>query len=156
TRGMSAQATCPCSLWDSTATPAVVDEPDGNSVELGMRFQSSVAGYITAIRFYKSASNTGNHTGSIWSADGTWLGTVALQAETASGWQQAKLQQPIAIAANTTYIASYFAPVGHYSYTTGTFGSAGVTNGPLHALGSAESANGVFHYAAGGGFPDQD
>ena len=38
--------------------------------------------------------------------------------ETASGWQEAKFAKPIAIAANTTYVASYFAPNGHYSSDT--------------------------------------
>ena len=33
--------------------------------------------------------------------------------ETASGWQQATFATPVSINANTTYVASYFAPAGH-------------------------------------------
>jgi hypothetical protein len=39
-------------------------------VELGVKFQSSVAGTITAIRFYKGPQNTGTHVGNLWSAAG--------------------------------------------------------------------------------------
>src|SRR5262249_14889762 len=106
TSGMNAQATCPCSIWDPAATPAVIDSQDVNAVELGVKFQSSVNGYITGLRFYKSAANTGIHTGSLWTTTGTWLGTVTFTNETASGWQEARLHRPVAITANTTYIAS--------------------------------------------------
>ena len=33
----------------------------------------------------------------------------------ASGWQQVNFSTPVTITANTTYIASYLAPKGHYS-----------------------------------------
>ena len=35
----------------------------GTAYELGVRFQSDVAGYITGIRFYKGSGNTGTHVG---------------------------------------------------------------------------------------------
>ncbi len=61
---------------------------------------------------------------------------------------------PIAISANTIYIASYFAPVGHYSANNNYFAKAGVDAPPLHApANSANSPNGVYLYAKKGGFP---
>ena len=54
-----------------------------------------------ALRFYKGSSNTGTHVGHLWSAAGTLLGTAAFAAETASGWQEAALAQPVAIVAGT-------------------------------------------------------
>ena len=47
--------------------PPVIDSGDGNGVELGVQFQSSVQGMVTGIRFYKAAANTGTHVGSLWS-----------------------------------------------------------------------------------------
>ena len=44
-------------------------------------------------------------------------------------------------------MASYFAPNGHYSVTSGGLAS-GVDNPPLHALANSTSANGVFAYGA--------
>ena len=92
----------------TTQTPAIVNERDGTTVnyELGMSFQSAVPGQITAIRFWKASSESGTHTGRIWSSTGTQLASVAFTAETASGWQQQALPAPVTIAANTTYVVS--------------------------------------------------
>ncbi|HWB99995.1 MAG TPA: N,N-dimethylformamidase beta subunit family domain-containing protein, partial [Bryobacteraceae bacterium] len=49
------------SIWSSSSTPPLVDSADPNAVELGMKFRSDVAGYVTGVRFYKSAANTGVH-----------------------------------------------------------------------------------------------
>src|SRR4029450_10286792 len=46
-------AACPCSIWDSSATPSVAANNDPQGVELGVRFRSDNAGYIKGIRFYK-------------------------------------------------------------------------------------------------------
>ena len=60
------------------------------------------------------------------------------------------------VAANTTYVVSYYAPIGRYAGDTGYFAAAGVDNGPLHALrNGADGANGVYRYGAGGGFPTE-
>ena len=81
---------------------------------MGVKFQSSLAGYITGIRFYKGTGNTGTHIGNLWTTSGTLLESVTFSGETASGWQQATFATPVAITAGTTYVASYFAPMGHY------------------------------------------
>jgi hypothetical protein len=61
---------------------------------------------------------------------------------------------PVAIAANTTYVASYFAPNGHYSGNLDFFAGQGVDNVPLHALADGVSGgNGVFGYGASSVFP---
>ena len=101
---------------------------------LGVKFQSDRSGNITAIRFYKGPANTGTHVGSLWTTSGTLLGSVTFTGETASGWQQMLFPTPIPIVANTVYIASYFAPVGHYPGDDNFFAAAGVDNPPLHAL----------------------
>jgi hypothetical protein len=144
----------PVSIWPTNPTPAVLSVSDTGDVELGLKFQSALNGYVTAIRFYKGANNTGTHVGSIWSTNGTLLASVTFSGETASGWQQQALSAPLAIASNTTYVVSYRAPVGQYSVDSGYFASAGVTNFPLRALSNAEAGgNGVYHYGEGG-YPD--
>ena len=50
------------------------------SVELGMKFRADHNGTITGIGFYKSATNTGTHIGSLWSATGTKLAEVTFAA----------------------------------------------------------------------------
>jgi hypothetical protein len=130
------------------STPAIVDSGDGRSVELGVKFSSEVAGSVTGIRFYKATTNTGTHIGSLWSATGTLLAAATFTSETASGWQQVNFSQPVAISANTTYIAGYLAPKGHYSDTPSAFASSGVSNPPLAALANSLSPNGVYTYSA--------
>ncbi len=54
------------SLFDSSSVPVTVTVNDTNSVELGVKFQTSAVGKITGVRFYKGPQNTGNHTGNLW------------------------------------------------------------------------------------------
>jgi len=149
----AAALTCPCSIWDlASASPAIADTGDGNAVELGVKFRAEADGFITGLRYYKSAANTGTHLANLWSANGALLASTSFIGETASGWQEATFSAPVAITANTVYVASYHTNTGHYSVTGGYFASAGVDSPPLHALASPTSANGVFLYGASG-FP---
>ena len=54
--------------------------------------------------------------------------------------------------ANTTYVTSVYSSAGFFAFTPAFF-ATGVDNGPLHALANSVSANGVYRYGAGGGFP---
>jgi PKD repeat protein len=151
--GSSVCAT-PCSLWDQTVVPSVLDKLDTNAVELGVKFRSDVDGFITGLRFYKGAQNTGTHVGRLWTSSGQLLGQATFVNETPSGWQQVNFATPVAISANTVYVASYHTPVGHYSIDEGYLASA-YTNGPLSALASgAAGGNGVYRYGSGG-FPTE-
>ncbi|HEV2968517.1 MAG TPA: DUF4082 domain-containing protein [Pirellulales bacterium] len=141
------------SLWTDATLPHWTNTSDAQSVELGMKFQSDVDGFITGLRFYKSATNTGPHVADLWSADGALLATATFTNETASGWQQVNFSNPVAIKAHTTYIASYHTTNGNYADDIGFFANAGATNGPLHALSNvAGGGNGVYRYGPGG-FP---
>jgi hypothetical protein len=135
-----------------SATPTRVDSGDGSAVELGVKFNSSTAGELTGIRFYKASTNTGTHIGNLWSSSGQLLATATFTNESASGWQQVSFANPVAITAGTTYIASYYAPHGHYSSTTGGLSSA-ITNAPLQAIGNGTSADGVYAYGSRSAFP---
>src|SRR4029079_16663692 len=131
-----------------SATPAIVNATDASAVELGVRFQSSVAGTVSGIRFYKSSQDTGTHTGELWSSTGTLLATATFTNETASGWQTVTFSNPVAITTGTTYVASYHSN-GHYAHTGNYFTTARV-NGPLTA---PASNNGVYTYGTGNLFP---
>jgi Domain of unknown function (DUF4082)/Bacterial Ig-like domain (group 2)/Putative Ig domain len=141
-------------IWPSTAVPAVVDVGPDSAVELGVKFRSDAAGFVTGVRFYKSTANTGTHVGNLWSSTGTLLGTATFSGETASGWQQVTFSPAVAIAANTVYVASYRCPNGHYSGNANYFTTQGVDNPPLHALATGVSGgNGVYAYGATSTFP---
>jgi large repetitive protein len=154
--GVAPSAISGASIWPATAAPASISDNDPAAITVGTKFRSDLNGFITAIRFYKGPNNTGTHIGALWTDTGQQLATVTFTNETASGWQQANLSNPVAITANTVYVVSYFAPRGEYSGDDDYFAAAGVDNGPLHALRDGESgANGVYIYGSAVAFPTQ-
>ena len=139
--GAAAQQT----IWPGTSVPSVIDNGPDGPLELGVSFKSDTAGTITGIRFYKSANNTGAHVGHLWSHSGALLASVTFSEESASGWQQANFSNPVSIAANTVYVASYQSSVGHWSVDWNYFASSGADNAPLHAIQNGAGApNGIW------------
>jgi hypothetical protein len=151
---ISAPASGSHSIWSTTAIPLSSVSSTSDAVEVGVRFRSDVSGYITGIRFYKASLNTGTHIGNLWTNTGTLLKSATFTGETASGWQQVNFSSPVAITAGTTYVASYFAPAGHFSYSMSAFASQGVDNAPLHALAdNVDGRNGIYLYSNSSKFP---
>jgi len=135
-------------FWPSSTVPSVPDSGPDSAVELGMKFSCSQAGTVTGLQFYKAATNTGTHTGHLWSSAGVSLASVTFTGEAASGWQQANFATPVVITAGTTYTISYHTTVGHYSDATGFF-SAALSVPPLSAPANA----GVYAYGSGSSYP---
>src|SRR5712675_2194826 len=152
-RALEASA-CPCTIWPNTAVPAVVDGGADAPIELGVTFKADINGYITGIRFYKSASNTGTHTAHLWNRTGTLLASATFAGESSSGWQQVNFAKPVAITANTVYVASYHTMVGHESVSRYYFATSGVSRTPLHALANVSgSPDGPYTYGIASAFP---
>ena len=63
------------SIWTPARRPSRGRDDRSDAVELGTKFRSDVAGYITGARFYKGAANTGTHVGEAVDQHGTLLGT---------------------------------------------------------------------------------
>lgn len=146
--------TCPCGVFADSASPGTPAANDSSNLELGMKFQSSQAGYVQGVRFYKGTGNTGTHTGALWTTGGVRLATGTFTNETATGWQSLIFPRSVAIAANTTYVISYHAPNGHYAADSNYF-----TNGPTvlqpmtGTQGTATDPNGVY-LVGPSGFPN--
>jgi len=150
----AAASSCPCTAWPASATPANPSENDANAVNLGVRFTADTSGFIKGIRFYKGSGNTGTHVARLWTAAGTLLASATFSGETAAGWQQANFATPVAVSANTVYVASYLAPSGHYAADSGFFATSGVDAAPLHLLpDGAGGGNGVYAYGTTPAFP---
>ena len=138
---------CPCTIFGSAVPPLTNDSGD---YELGVRFQSSVDGVVSGVRFYKGAANTGTHVGRIWTEGGALLATATFVGETATGWQQVTFNTPVAISAGTNYIASYTTPNGNYAFSANFFTSQAAVSGVLTAPQSTPAArNGVFSETPG-------
>lgn len=145
---------CPCSFWGDGVLPAVTSSADDHPVEVGLKFRTDRPGVITGLRFYKGPNNNGLHDAHLWTSTGTLLSTIVFTGESAGGWQQMSLLSPVAVQANTTYVASYFATHGRYSKDENYFAGTGFTNGPLTAMASGiDGSNGVYSYDYIPGFP---
>ncbi|SMC92423.1 Ig-like domain-containing protein [Kibdelosporangium aridum] len=154
TTGNPRPATCPCTIWDDFATPAVAAVNDPAAVELGTKVRFDSRGTVHGIRFYKGPGNTGTHTGSLWTSTGTRVATGTFTNESGGGWQTLLFNSPVSVQSGTTYVVSYYAPNGRYSGTSGYFNGVGADYGAMHALPSGvDGNNGVYRYGAGGGFP---
>ncbi|MGZ5220444.1 MAG: DUF4082 domain-containing protein [Chitinophagaceae bacterium] len=139
-------------IWSENPDPTTDFD---NPVELGVKFSSSVAGFIKGIRFFSGNTVSGNYTGHLWSMDGELLASAEFTNVTASGWQQVLFSEPVSISAGTVYIASYYTDAGIYAGTNYGFDEAVSNGGSLTALSNTtEGGNGVYTYE-GPGFPTQ-
>ncbi|GGR48772.1 hypothetical protein J2S40_000310 [Nocardioides luteus] len=132
------------SLFPDDAVPAVVTEQDRRPVELGMRFRVTEPVAAVAIQFYKSAANTGPHTGRLWSGSGRELAKARFAGEARRGLQVADLDRQVLLRPGRDYVVSYTAPKGRYSADQNLFARP-VSRGPISAGVSA----GVYSYRPG-------
>ncbi len=138
-----------------TTVPTPSGDDDEN-YELGVKFKATSAGHITAIRVFRAAASLGSsptsYTGRLWTAGGTQLARVTINAPTTGAWAEASLSSPVSISANTTYVVSYNVPKGKWYQATNDNLATVKTSGALKTI--ADGKNGV--YAVGmGTFPTQ-
>jgi hypothetical protein len=132
----------------SNAAPSNAAVSYTGAITLGIKFWSTQSGTISAIKFYRGATSPQGYVASLYSASGSLLGsaTMAKESGPVPGWQQAVFAVPIAIAANTSYVAAYYAPSGQYAATAKGL-SPTASNGPLYApAASLVGGNGVYQY----------
>ena len=142
----AAPAPTAVTIWPDSTVPTYPSWNDPATVQVGTRFTSSVAGSVTAIRFYKGAANTGVHTVNLWDSAGTLLASAPSNAESASGWQTVPLAAPVVLTPGATYTAAYYSTTGGYAVTPGEL--TGVrTRTPLATLATGGA------YVYGTGFP---
>ena len=152
--GIGPAPDCPCTIWNASTVPGVITDPDNQAVELGVKFRTTADGYITGVRFYKSPTNTGTHTGNLWSVSGVNLAQATFTGETASGWQEVIFANPVQVTAGVTYVASYHTTVGQYSQDGGYFSPTGTSTYYIEALADGEDgSNGVYTYSPASAFP---
>jgi Domain of unknown function (DUF4082)/Secretion system C-terminal sorting domain/Bacterial Ig domain len=154
----------------TTQTPVATtdnDYPGATSiqgVEDGVKFTSTLAGFITGVRFYKTAGNSGTHIGELYSSAGVRLAQATFTNETTTGWQTVTFSSPVAITSNTTYTAAYFSSLGYYVEDNDYFLGHSVTNSPLTAPADGTNGGngtdpgtgqGIYKYTASPAFPNQ-
>ncbi len=144
----TANAATPETIWGTKAPGQALVDSDTAAVELGTRFTAVANGRATGVRFYKTAENTGTHTGSLWSSSGALLSRVTFTSETSSGWQTAALSAPVSLVAGTSYVVSYHSSYGRYAYTERFSGPSVSPN-----LKVPSTNAGVYAYGSSSAFP---
>lgn len=137
---------CNVSIF-TTQTPAEFGSTDGRIWSVGNDFSSSVSGYITHLRYYRAAEETGVHTLKLWTLSGTELGSVTFDfgSDLTAGWEEGQLPgDGIAIQAGVTYTVTVTTFGPRQSKTACGF-STPISNGPLTATGGRwVEGNGIF------------
>jgi hypothetical protein len=136
-------------LFPTGAIPDIAASTDSSALTLGVKFVPAVSGRIVGVRYYQGPGNAGPHTGSLYSESGLLLANATF-AGGGTGWKSVYFANPVNVTAGTTYVASYFAPSGHYAYTSNFFASP-YTNADW-ALTAPAGGNGVYRYGSDG-FP---
>ncbi len=132
-----------------------------NNYELGTRFRTGTAGYVTALRVWRPINNASfnnatvsspsSYTARLWTSSGTKLAQVTIAAPTAGAWAEATLDSPVALTAGTTYVVSYSVASGqaYQAYNPAT--QVSVVSGPLSTL--SDGKIGVYTVSSSGAFP---
>jgi len=148
---------CPCFMqWPSRPGTGPSEDPDGQAVELGLRFQTDRDGFVAGVLFYRHSHwwELGlPFVGHLWSAAGDLLATQTITS-TGDDFPYIRFDQPVPVQAGQTYVVSYYTPYGHYASTENYFDSP-VTAPPFTTVVDAAGGSGVYTYSEGGGFPDQ-
>jgi len=137
--------------------PATAHHDPEGPLTVGMRFQASVPGQITGIRFWQDALMDGSHTVALYAnGGGLPLATATLSDPTGfpARWRTISFATPVTITPGTTYVVATFMANGFYVFTTGDF-AAPVNNGVLTGLehNPPTDPNAVYDYTATLQFP---
>lgn len=136
------------SLFSHTSDPTGYSTESTSDFNAAVILQSSQTGVIEDICFFKIASMTGTHIGTIYNSSGTVLGQVTFSGETASGWQCQAFATPINFLKNTYYKASVYFPA--YWIRSLNFFTNGYTNTAFGGYLSTGSANGWYVFSTPG------
>jgi Domain of unknown function (DUF4082)/PKD domain/Metallo-peptidase family M12 len=126
----------------TTLTPQSNLDTGGQVYTVATQFSSSVSGYVTTLRFYRAAGESGTNVGKLWTDGGTQLATVNFPGSPSSGWVEVQLPTAVAITAGTLYRVSVTTNV-RQSKTNCGIGS-GITNQVLTAHQGFWIAGNVF------------
>ena len=151
-------AGCPCSIWaaDDHAGDSRLERRLGRRArrEVPRQRRRATSPACGSTRAPATPAPTSGH---LWTTAGTRLATVDVHRRDArTGWQQvtfAARRSPVT--ANTTYVASYHAPAGHYAGNASYFARRATTTGRCTPWRTAPTAATACTCTAAGGFPTQ-
>ena len=143
-------------LFTAANVPATTITNDPTDYELGVRFSVAQDGLISTLLYYRGvedSTDTDTRTLNLWSDTGVNLGSVTVVSTPGqSGWQYGELDTPIAVAAGTSYVASY-GTEQNYVISSNFFATDHSSDDFI--LNAPAAGNGVFNASGTGFFPTQ-
>ena len=107
-----AARTCPCSIWNSPV-PGTIDDGRYGRRRIRSQVQVRYQRFHNRDQLLQEQRKHGNpRRASCGRILGTLLASGTFTGESASGWQKLAFASPVAVTANTAYVASYYAPAG--------------------------------------------
>jgi|GEM_PF-5581638 len=141
---------CTAGTYDVTTAPGTgSNSADTTAVTIGTKFQVARPTDVTNVTFYRTVADASGYSVGLWDDSGTLLasGTVG-SGGSVPAWQTVALSSPVAIAANTTYVAGYFVNGGRYHYLNHAY-----DNAASDRLVSTPVGAGVYSYGGSMSFP---
>jgi hypothetical protein len=134
---------CKVPVFDNE-TPSEFNPTGGTPWSVGNIFYSDIPGYVTHLRYYKAAEETGSHELKLWTESGQFLASVTVNFGSGTGWVTGKLAgDGYPIQANTDYVVSVTTYTRQSKTSCGL--SSPIDNGPLTAHGGVwKQGDGVF------------
>ena len=142
------RADCPCSIWSARVVPSIVDAGPDAAVELGVKFRADVRGFVTGVRFYKSAANSGVHIGSLWTSSGHAAGERDVHQRIRIRLADGDFDVPVAIDGRIPPTSPRITRRRDTTRSPRTYFAPPASTAALHALANGVSPNGVFRYGA--------
>ena len=131
---------CPCSIWpdDGDAgrwSPSRIRAPSRSACASARRSTAT----SPACASTKARRTSGRTSGTCGRCRCAQLAEAIFTNETATGWQRVSFSTPVAITANTDYVASYHTASGNYAADRSYFAATGHLTAPLEALGATRA-----------------
>lgn len=136
-------------LWGSS-TEGTVDDYDTTPVVLGTKFRTSTNGQVIGARWQRYSGSLGATQFALWQGTSNLSGTQTVSSQTTSGWQRQNFSSPISISSGTLYVIAVLYDGTSFNmtryYATGGYFNSARTVGPITAVATSESANGLYAY----------
>ena len=97
------------------------------NLEVGLKFRADTERLRVGRALLQGVDEHGHARRQLWASAGRCLATVTFSGETATGWQQVNFSSPVTVTAGTTYVVSYHATNGHYSFDAAYFANRSTT-----------------------------
>jgi hypothetical protein len=136
------------SIWGSTTVGTENVDPLEPNIVIGTKFKTNTNGNIIACRWQRISGQAQATSFALYQGSTNISGTNTISGGTDSGWQRQNFSSAQSVTSGTIYMICLLHPgLPTAYYVTGAFFASAYTNGPLTAVATSESSNGLYEYS---------